>query len=219
MVSKRIEAAIDLIGVVDTLIDVGTDHAHLAIRLIESKRAKHVIAVDNKRGPFEKAKFNVAAAGRLAFIDIRLSDGLETLDEPVDVAAILGMGGLAIRAILEHPNLKNVSALLLGPQSEMLALRRFLEEHGWRIEAERFVVDKKKHYPLIRAVRGTMKLTDFEAEYGPILLQNKDPLLFEHLARLLSAKEEALASALDFEKRIRLEQDIRTLRSHLHERH
>lgn len=213
MPSKRLKEAIRLIGTVDLLIDIGTDHAHLPIEMIASNQAKRVIAVDNKQGPYEKALANVAAAGYLDRIDVRLSDGFEQVPEAADAASILGMGGLAIQAILEQPYVPELRALILGAQSEAGSLRLWLAQHGWKIEDEAFVLDKGKHYPILRAVRGSMTLSLLEARYGPVLLARRDKALFRQIERELEHLTQALPKATDRVKREALNRQIQTLRS------
>jgi tRNA (adenine22-N1)-methyltransferase len=195
------------------LIDIGTDHAHLPIEMIASRQANKVIAVDNKQGPYEKALANVARAGYADRIDVRLSDGFEHVREAADAASILGMGGLAIQAILEQPFVPPLDALILGAQSEAGSLRMWLSEHGWRIEDEVFVLDKGKHYPLLRAIRGTMTLTPIEARYGPVLLARRDPALFRQIECELEHLTQAYPLATDRVKKEALNRQIQTLRS------
>jgi tRNA (adenine22-N1)-methyltransferase len=213
MPSKRIREAMRLIGDVDVLIDVGTDHAQLPIAMIEAKQAKRVIALDNKQGPYEKALANVAASGHADQIDVLLSDGFDQVGEPADAASILGMGGLAIRAILEKADLTSFRVLVLGPQSEAASLRFWLADHGWTIEDEIFVVDREKHYPILRAVRGTMTLDLVAARYGPILLSRRDPDLFLQIEKELAHLTAAQAHATDRVKSEALARQIQTLRS------
>ena len=39
--------------------DVGTDHGFVPIRLMESGRVKHVVAMDVRKGPLERAREHV----------------------------------------------------------------------------------------------------------------------------------------------------------------
>lgn len=213
MLSKRIREAMRLIGDVDCLIDVGTDHALLPIAMIEAKQARRVIALDNKQGPYEKALANVAASGHADQIDVLLSDGFDKVKTQADAASILGMGGLAIQAILEKADLSGFRVLVLGPQSEETSLRFWLAEHGFAIVDEAFVVDREKHYPLIRAERGSMSLNLVEARYGPVLLSRRDPALFARIETELKHLTAARERATDRVKSEALTRQIQTLRS------
>lgn len=214
MLSKRIREAMRLIGNVDVLIDVGTDHALLPIAMIASNQARRVVAVDNKPGPYEKALANVNASGQRDKIDVVLSDGFDQVDAAAaDAACILGMGGLAIRTILDRAAIANLRVLVLGPQSEAAAVRFWLAEHGWTIEDEVFVVDREKHYPILRAVRGAMTLDLVAARYGPILLSRCDPDLFAQIEKELDHLVAAQKRAADRVKSEALARQIQTLRS------
>jgi len=213
MPSKRIREAMRLIGPVDVLIDVGTDHALLPIAMIASKQANRVVAVDNKPGPYEKALANVKASGHADKIDVVLSDGFDQVDAAADAACILGMGGLAIQAILEKADLSNFRVLVLGPQSEETSLRFWLADHGFTIVDEAFVVDREKHYPILRVERGAMTLDLVRARYGPILLDRRDPALFAQIEKELNHLVAAQQRATDRVKSEALLRQIHTLRS------
>ena len=79
-------------------IDVGCDHAKLAIYLVQSGICRHVTASDIKEGPVSMARENVNRRTLMGtplseYIDIVLTDGLSGLDglaEPADsIVAIL----------------------------------------------------------------------------------------------------------------------------------
>ena len=55
--------------------DVGTDHGFVPIRLIESGKVKHVIAMDVRKGPLARAREHVREFGMEDQIETRLSDG------------------------------------------------------------------------------------------------------------------------------------------------
>jgi len=71
--------------------------------------------------------------------------------------------------------------LVLQPQNNISSLRRYLVDNGWRIVAEDIAVDRGFYYQIIAAERGAMQLSDEQAEFGPCLLANKHPLLFEYM--------------------------------------
>jgi tRNA (adenine22-N1)-methyltransferase len=216
--SLRLQTALDLCGPVDTLIDIGTDHALLPIGAIEQGLAKQAIAVDNKLGPIEKAIANIKRHRREANIKTVLADGLEGLDRPIQAAFLLGMGGITIAAILHVPELRFVETLILGPNSEAASIRLWLETHCWKIVSEAFVVEHGKHYPIIKAVRGTMTLSRLEQEYGPFLLSERNPALLTMIRHRLTKLEEARTKTKDPAKAAHLETEIQPLRSILYER-
>ena len=93
--SPRLKEAAALVRKVDTIADIGTDHAYLPIYLIAHNICRRVIASDLRTGPLESARANVEAAGFGDRIELRLSDGLTgyRADEAQDIV-ITGMGGI-----------------------------------------------------------------------------------------------------------------------------
>jgi tRNA (adenine22-N1)-methyltransferase len=216
--SLRLQTALALCGPVDTLIDIGTDHALLPIGAIEQGLAKQAIAVDNKLGPIEKAITNIKRHHQESNIKTVLADGLEGLDRPIQAAFLLGMGGITIAAILHVSELRFIETLILGPNSEPAVIRGWLESHGWKIIGEAFVVEHGKHYPIIKAVRGTMLLSRLEQEYGPILLNERNPALLSLIRHRLSKLDEARTKTKDSIKAAQLEAEIQPLRRIINER-
>ena len=132
----------------DVAADIGCDHGKLAAYLIETGRARRVIACDISAPSLEKA-------GRLG-CDTRLGDGLEPLTAgEAQGIVIAGMGGLLISRILEKGREKLAgAALVLQPMQNAAELRRFLRENGFRIDEQRLVKEDRRIYCVMRAYEG-----------------------------------------------------------------
>ncbi|MCM1106678.1 MAG: class I SAM-dependent methyltransferase [Blautia sp.] len=203
--SKRLEAVAALVTSRGVLADIGTDHGYVPIALAESGRIKRAIAMDVRQGPLSRARKNIAAAGLADCIETRLSDGLTALS-PGEASAIViaGMGGELMRRILSAGEAVcgQADELILQPQSDIARVREYLRLRGYRIDAEAMVWDGK-YYPMLRAVH-TPEADGVRGEeeemallgdlYGPLLLRDKNPLLFsflekegEELARILES--------------------------------
>ena len=126
-ISRRLQA----IG--SRLADVGTDHGYVPIYLMQSKRIVFAVASDVRPGPLARAKQNIEEAGLSDYIEVRLSDGLAALKKgEADTILIAGMGGPLMERILQE-RLETACAaaeLILQPQSEIPAFRRFLAKAG-----------------------------------------------------------------------------------------
>lgn len=212
--SKRMQTIAELVTKGNRVVDVGCDHGYISIWLVENNRAPSAIAMDINRGPLARAEENIKGHGLEAKIETRLSDGLEKLSRGEgDTLVIAGMGGPLMQRILQGGRrvLEDFSELILEPQSEVGAFRLFLERSGYRIEEERMVEEDGKFYPVLRAVPGTAPARSPEAlEFGPCLLESRDPALWRFLAReqgntdrLMAALEETDTSE---RARARLEQ-------------
>ena len=60
------------------LCDVGTDHAHIPIRLLMDGVIDRAIAMDVIEGPLEKARGNIELYGVCDKVILRISDGLDS---------------------------------------------------------------------------------------------------------------------------------------------
>ena len=208
--SKRLECIVELAGRGDTLCDVGCDHAHVPIRLLQEGRFCRAIGMDVIDGPLGKAKGNLELYGLDDKVELRLSDGLDAFQKgEADTLVITGMGGTLMRDILmrEPEKTRSLPALVLGPQSDPDMVRAAVRELGFSLEDERLVYEDGKYYPVLRAVRtmespedirsisekslfpaGTSPQLCREAEdlFGPLLLRRKDPVLREFLVRRIA---------------------------------
>ena len=172
------------------LADIGTDHAYLPIFLVEQGIVSRAIAGDVHKGPYLSAKSTVLEAGLQDGISVRLGDGLEVLTPgEADVIAIAGMGGPNIVDILSsRPEIiSEVKRLILQPMIGAAQVRHWLTDNGWRLIQEQLVEDEGRLYQVIAAERGKGELTEpILAEIGPLLWQERNPLLRRHIAELTS---------------------------------
>ncbi len=187
-ISIRLKMIADLVTPGARVADIGCDHAYTDIYLASKGEVKSIIAMDLRKGPLEKARENVALAGFSDIIELRLSDGFEKLNKgETDTAIISGMGGRLITSIIEKGEAVFTEGyrLILSPQTEPDILRNYLVNAGFVIEDEDMCFDEGKYYVAIIA-RYTgkeceVKLTEQEALYGPVLINNKNKVLLEFL--------------------------------------
>lgn len=185
--SERLLAVAGLVTPGLRLADVGTDHGYIPLWLTEQGVIPGAVAMDINRGPLERAKENIRAHGLEGKIETRLSDGVRALKPgEAECVVIAGMGGGLVMKILEEGAavLEHVSELVLQPQSDIEKVRKFLKEKGYRITAERMVLEDGKFYPMMHVVHGDMgELSDIEFLYGPCLLREKDECLGLYLEK------------------------------------
>lgn len=185
--SKRLKCIADFVDKGAVVADVGTDHGHIPIYLILNEIADYAIAMDINEGPLGKADENIRQYGVEEHIKLKLSDGLEKLEEnEADTVIIAGMGGRLIVDILERGRnvLKSVSNLILSPHTEIENVRHYLMDNGYEIINEKMVFDEGKYYTVIKAIHGTMCYDKEEYFlYGKLLLENKDEVLRDYLLK------------------------------------
>ena len=172
--SKRLQSVADLVSPCDTFADIGCDHAYLSISLVQNNIAKRAIASDINAGPLKIAEEHIREAGLENCITTIQTDGITGIF--ADVIAIAGMGGnLMLKILQDSPReLKHARELVLQPQSELALFRKGLLDLGLQIVSEDFVIEDEKYYPMMKAVKGKMELDETQANYGPILLRDKN---------------------------------------------
>lgn len=194
-ISRRLRTVASLISKDYTLADVGTDHAYVPIYLIGQKMIPHAIAMDIGKGPLLRAKEHISLYGMSEYIETRLSDGVAALS-PGEAGAILvaGMGGGLILHILEAGEevCRNACELVLQPQSEIERVRAWLDGQGYVTDAEDFVQEDGKYYPMMRVhyepgnkAHSGRKIEQERLHhiYGKHLLEKCHPVLLEYLEK------------------------------------
>jgi tRNA (adenine22-N1)-methyltransferase len=104
------------------------------------------------------------------------------------------MGGLLITDILSRGEalFSEGYELVLSPQSEIDSVRDYLIKNSFMITDEKMLRDEDKYYNIIKAVKAgqtgeaavLQEISDYtpaELLYGKLLLDSKDPVLFEKL--------------------------------------
>jgi len=190
--SKRLQAVASMVTSGNRVADIGCDHAYTSIYLVKNMISPYVIAMDVNQGPIDKARENIEKYGVADKIAIRKSDGLEKLQAgEVDTILIAGMGGrLMIRILTGNMRaLSSVSELVLQPQSEIHLVRKALKDLGFLIIKESMLKEDGKFYVILKARTASSNLNDRDYQltkpehfyYGRLLLEEKNPVLFEYL--------------------------------------
>ena len=117
-------------------------------------------------------------------------------NKPVDVAIISGLGGFTIIGIISRSidRFKNMKSIIVEPQSDEEAVRRFLLDNHFDIEYEDMIVEKNKYYPIIKCKLSANvdNYEDFEYKYGKLLIKNKNQVLLAKLRKDVGVLEEII---------------------------
>ncbi|WP_261664813.1 tRNA (adenine(22)-N(1))-methyltransferase TrmK [Deinococcus sp. Marseille-Q6407] len=186
----RLETVLSLIHA-DTHADIGTDHAGLPIRLVQTGRVRRCIGVELNAAPLELARRQVARAGLSERIELRQGDGLSPL-EPGEVQSVsmTGLGAGTIAGVLERGRAagKLPGRAVVQCNDSPLSLRRWAQDAGYWLEAET-LVDGYWPYPVLaftQAEGNDPAYADLPLEaalrFGPRLLHERCPLLRRVLA-------------------------------------
>ena len=184
------------------LCDVGTDHAHIPIRLLMDGVIDRSIAMDVIEGPLEKARQNIALYGANDRIELRLSDGLDAYRTGESEGLVIaGMGGrIMSRILLREPDKTlDFEEIVLQPQADPEYVRRAVRELGLFIDREEIVLEDNKYYPVMHVVHEEQERPDWsllgetadeektklclqaEELFGPVLIRDRDDMLRSYL--------------------------------------
>lgn len=209
--SDRLQTIANFINPGETIADIGTDHGFLPIALFERGISPHVILSDINRGPLEKAGDNIKEYCPGNTFDIRLGNGLSTLNKgEVDTIVIAGMGGLLIANILgaDMEKTKSYGRLILQPRNAQDKLRKWILENQFSIVDEALVKEGKYICEIIVAEPITtqsklvkkpteLRVNDLELEFSPILFHKKDPLLSQFIANKIRIEKKIIRDILN----------------------
>ena len=193
--SPRLALIASLIQPGSRVCDVGTDHGHLPVYLLEQEICPFAIATDLKPDPLESSRRTALAAG-VTGISFRLADGLGAVEpHEIDTVVMAGMGGETIRGILAGASwLKRGSyRLILQPQSKLPELMTALACDGYCVENQHLVEDAEKLYTVLEVTAGQMTPPTGGAQYvHESLLKRGDPLLETYLGGICKKLSRAL---------------------------
>lgn len=187
-------------------IDVGCDHAKLAIYLVQSGICSHVTACDINEGPVAVAKENVSRRTLMGkplsqYIDVVCTDGLQGLENVnANRIFVLGMGGELISGILERADFLRDDEhmgkvkLILQPMTSEDDLRVYLYTNGYNIIDEELVLDKNRVYAVMAVVYDGVKRSGTKAEMllGRHNIQKGGELFERQLKRRIRITEKAV---------------------------
>ena len=175
----------------EVVADIGADHGLLELFLIARNTNNSVVAIENKKGPYEILRENLIG---IKNIRLSFSSGLEAVDKSVNTLVLAGMGGLNIVRILEeYPNkVSKVDKIIIDAHRDTNVVRKYLTELNFKIKKEKIVFEKNTYYVIIVFEKSDKKVSykENELEFGYKI--NKDPLWKDYKAYLLNKSERNL---------------------------
>lgn len=178
---ERLKKIASFIDANDIVADIGCDHGYLIKIAIDNNKIKYAYAIDNKIGPLNQAKNNLKCYDNVKFI---LSDGLLNVSSvdlnKINTVVIAGMGGLLINKIINDSLslFKQINKIILSPHNNIYEVRKNMNNLGFKIINEAIIYDETCFYEVIEYVLGKEKLNDYELNFGPVLLKNKNEIFF-----------------------------------------
>ena len=174
--SQRLQRAIACLPDCEVIADIGCDHGYAALALVQTGKAKRVIACDISAPSLEKTRRSFNQHHRQEQVELYVCDGL-TRAEQAQAALIAGMGGHTIVRILQKDAhiARNLERLVLQPSDGANILRAFLARNGYALQGEAIVRDGRL-YPLLcaRYTGRPYALTPAQEYIGPFNLLRMD---------------------------------------------
>ena len=216
----RLEAILSLIND-DYVLDIGTDHGILPIRLIEENRAKKVLATDISEKSL--SKLNSKLDKNNDKIELKVSDGLTKIVSPFpDICVIAGMGGRLIIDILDKDlaKTKSINKYIFQSNTSVKELRKFLLDNSFKIINELAVVDEGIYYNIIMVENGKdTEYLPYELSYGKLLINEKNKLTLNKILADKTRLEKILLNLeennLDKENQLKIKSELNEIKEAL----
>ncbi len=169
MIDKR-ERFVNLVEKIEyrRLADIAADHCYISLLALMNKKADFVIASDINKAPIEIGKVNIKEYGYEDKIETRLGSGLETIKSgEVESIIIAGIGGKLMLDLLkaDENKLKSFKQLILQPQNEETAVKKYIHTIGYSIKEESYVLEKGMRYIILNCVNEPEEIPYSEKEY------------------------------------------------------
>lgn len=178
MISERIKRISSYIKPYKVIADVGCDHGYLIKYAFDNYNITEAYAIDNKKGPLDSAKNNLKDYNNVKYF---LSDGLDSIDDNVEVVVIAGMGGMLIKDIITKniSRINNVKRFVLQANKNVYELRKFMSENDYLISNEEILEEDGKFYEIVVFEKGKADYNFDDLFFGPILLKEKNDVFLK----------------------------------------
>lgn len=190
--SKRLDTVAALVPKCEVCADIGCDHGLLSAYLLQAGIAQKVILTDISKKSLQKASTLFKQQGLTGKAEFYLADGLRGVREPIDCAVISGMGGREIIKIISDSGFA-ADTYILQPMKNADILRIFLADNGFMVIYDRCLLQEDKFYDIIKAKKGSDKLTKREIMFGRTNLLD----MHTDFIRYLCAKHRELSGIKD----------------------
>lgn len=224
-ISNRIEKIAYHIPKGSFFADIGSDHALLPCYVCYDDKSAKAIAGEVQKGPYERAIENVNRYGLNNQIDVRLGDGLEVVDDCVELVVIAGMGGKLISRILQQASNKlvNVTKLILQPNNNAHVVRQTLIKLNFHLSSETMMEENSQIYEILIADKNHLSPYNDDTErqiiFGPHLLKNKNSIFMKYwrseyknlkniLYNVRQSKSNQETNIKDLEKKLTLIEEV-----------
>lgn len=180
-ISKRLLAIAKYLNKNKIFYDCGSDHGLLPCFCVLNNYCQKAYAGDNKKGPLEKAKENIDYYNLKGKVIPILADGLECVEDDVEVIVISGVGFLTAKNILEKVGIKKFAYLIVQINKNSNLFRKYLAKKGYKIIDEDIVFDNFYYEIIVFNPNEYYEMNALEIEYGPINLKKRKKEFIDYL--------------------------------------
>jgi len=164
MLNNKLKAISKLVNKEDVVVDIGCDHAYLAIYLKENEICKEAYASDISENVLKVAKNNIKKSK--VDVEVFLSDGfLNIKNNDINTAIISGMGASTIINIIKKAPL-HITKYIISSNNEHEELRKFMLKNMFYIKTEIVIKEKDKYYPIMLFTNEKQKESSITLKYG-----------------------------------------------------
>ncbi len=164
MMNKKLKAIASFIDKDDVVLDIGCDHAYLAIYLKKNELCHDVYASDINCNALNIARKNIQAEN--LELTTYLSDGFQNIDNPsINTAVIAGVGTSTVKDIMKYAP-THVKKFIISSNNNHEELRKYLYQNKYYIEKEEVIFEKGKYYIIMLVTRTPVKESRLSLKYG-----------------------------------------------------
>ena len=191
---ERLRLAAEMLGTCETFYDIGSNHGFLAAHMLRAGRCRRAVLADVSAEALVRARELVARLGLQERAVFAVTDGFRGLAPRAgDAAALCGMGGRTIAAILDAPL---PCPAVLQANVELACARRQVERVGMHIAREGVARAGGRLYVLMRVEPGAAApMREEELRLGPALLRDRPAGARDYLLWRLRVARRALEGA------------------------
>lgn len=174
MLSKRLLEIARLVDKNKVVYDIGSDHALLPCFLVSNNICPKAYAVDNKKGPLEKAKKTISEYHLEGKVIPILSDGLDDVKDDVEIVTIAGMGYFTVEKIFKDKDLSKYDKLIVQINKDTQLLRQYISDNHYTILDEKVIKDDFYYEIIVFNTSYHDSYSELEINNGPVLIRNNE---------------------------------------------
>lgn len=175
--SKRLFTIINLVDKNSIVLDVGTDHGHIPIFLVQNNISNKAYGSDISENAVINLQQKIKKLDLENNITIFHNDGIKSINVKYDTLILAGMGYHTIKHIISDELLpKNI---IIQSNSKLKEVRKLLNSLNYKIVTEKVIYENKKYYSIIKYEKGKENLSYFHLNFGKS--NNKD--YYKHLIK------------------------------------